>query len=172
MQLKITRSQRESGILSKTAVFIIDARVVFTPEEQRHVAHYKLWNEHIYSSQSANKSWAEAQAHGSEWKAGGGGAFKSLAHSVIASFKLNVTVASIYNGQNIECKSLDELIFAEECIKTACKTLREYLDVAATFNGAEVLYEIEGGEAVVIARAIPPRADADQSANRACYPAA
>ena len=153
MQLKIKRSQRDGGIISKLAVFMLDARVVFTQTERQNVDRYKLWNEHIYSSESAKKSWINAELSKDGSTAGG---LKTLTHSLIAAFKLNVTVSSIFNGQHIECKSLDELIYAEECIKTACKTLREYLDVAATFNGSEVLYEIESGETKVIARSVSP----------------
>ncbi len=153
MQLKIKRSQREAGLISKTAVFIIDARVVFTANEERNVQRYKLWNEHIYSSESAKKSWINAELSKDGSTSGG---LKTLTHSILAAFKLNVTVRSIHSGQHIECKNLDELIFAEECIKTACKTLREYLDVASTFNGSEVLYEYQDGEVAVIARSIAP----------------
>lgn len=152
MQLKIKRSQRDGGIISKTAIFIIDARVVFTPEEQRHVDRYRLWNEHIYSSESAKKSWMNAELSKDGTTSGG---LKTLTHSLLASFKLNVTVRSIYSGQHIECKNLEELIYAEECIKTACVHLREYLDIASTFNGSEILIDYSTNEPEIIARSIP-----------------
>lgn len=154
MQLKIRRSQRDGGVISKHAVFMLDARVQLTQEEHRHIDRYKLWNEHIYSSESAHKSWAKAEvaADGST-----GGGLKSLAHSIAAAFKLNVTIRSIHSGQHIECKSLEELLFAEECIKTACKNLQEYLAVAATFNGSEILIDYSTDEPEIVARSIVPQ---------------
>ena len=45
MQLKIKRSQREGGIVSKNMIFCIDAIVHFTPEEAASVKRYKLEGE-------------------------------------------------------------------------------------------------------------------------------
>lgn len=156
MQLVITRSQRDTGVISKSALFCLDARVQFTADEQKCVNRYKLWNEHIYSSESAHKSMAKADANRANFDAGGGGAFKALAHTIVAAFKLNVTVKSIHAGQHIECKSLDELLFAEACIMTACEKLKEYLDKASTFDGRQVLFDFDTGEAKAVARSVSP----------------
>ena len=50
---------------------------------------------------------------------------------------------------------MDELIYAEDCIKTACVHLREYLDIASTFNGSEILIDYSTTEPEILARSIP-----------------
>lgn len=177
MQLKIRRSQRDGGVISKTAIFCLDARVEFTAEEQRHIRRYKLGKEIIYDSQ-ARTALIERSAsardqggrpinyHGDVGEMLGGAArsaasgvfsaAKSLSLAAMASVTLRVTVDSLERGQHIECKSLEELIAAEDAIMAACTNLRNYLDVAATFDGREVLFSFDTGEPEPIAKAVSP----------------
>ena len=71
--------------------------------------------------------------------------------------RLTITIASLERGQHIELKSLDELLAAEDAIMEACRTLRAYLETAATFDGREVLFDFSTEEPTVIAQA--PGAD-------------
>lgn len=153
MQLKIRRSQREGGVISKNVIFCLDARVDFTAQEQHHITRYKLHNQVIYNSEASARhlAKADAQRDGSI-----GGSLKSLASVAMAAMKLNISIASLQRGQHIECKSLDELLGAEEAIMTACENLRGYLDTAATFDGREVLVEFETGGPKVIAQSVSP----------------
>ena len=80
---------------------------------------------------------------------------KSLAYTALAAMRLNVTINSLQQGQHIECKSLDELLGAEEAILEACKNLRTYLETAATFDGREVLVDFSTGEPEVVAQSTP-----------------
>lgn len=153
MQLKIRRSQRESGVLSKNVIFCLDARADFTPSEQQSITRYKLHNQVIYNSEASKQHLAKAAAR-NDGSIGGG--LKSLASVAMAAMKLNVSIASLQRGQHIECKSLDELIGAEEAIMTACENLRGYLDAAATFDGREILFDFATGGPKVIAHSVTP----------------
>lgn len=155
MQLKLQRSQRDGGLISRTVIFCLDARVEFTAEEQRHITRYKLQNEVIYNSEASARYLARAEAQNDGSIKGG---LKSLASAAMAAMRLNISIASLQRGQHVECKSLDELLGAEEAIMTACQNLRAYLDTAATFDGREVLFAFDTGGPTVIAHsgAVPP----------------
>ena len=177
MQLKITRSQRESGILSKTAVFIIDARVHLTHQEQQCVQRDKLGGLVIYDSAAKNRMMERSDnaratpgrpidyqgevgsmlgSAASSMASGVFSATKSLAFAALASMKLSITINSLVQGQHVECKSLDELLGAEEAIMTACQNLKSYIDTASTFDGREILFSFDTGAAEVIATSATP----------------
>ena len=154
MQLKLKRSQREGGIVGKSVIFCLDARVEFTPEERANLLRHKLHNQVIYNSAAAEKHLARGEAH--EQSDTWGGIAKSLAHSALAAMKLNITVASLEKGQHVECKDMAELLAAEEAVKEACSLLRRYLDTAATFDGREMLFDFTSEEPQVVATAAAP----------------
>lgn len=155
MQLKIKRSQREGGVLAKTAIFIIDARVQFTAQERANITRYKLGNQVIYNSEASKRALDKGDAHLSRGSIGGN--LKSLAYSALAAMNLNITIASLEGGQHVECKSLDELLGAEDAIMEACRNLKGYLDTASTFDGREVLVDFADGEPAVVATAVTPQ---------------
>jgi hypothetical protein len=153
MLLKIRRSQREGGLISKNVIFCLDARADFTAQEQQNITRYKLHNQMIYNSEASARhlAKADAQRDGSL-----GGSLKSLALVAMAAMKLNISIASLQRGQHVECKSLDELLGAEQAIMTACENLKGYLDTAATFDGREVLVDFATGAPQVVAHAAAP----------------
>ena len=61
----------------------------------------------------------------------------------MAKMSLNISIDSLMRGQHIECKDLDELLGAEEAIQNACQSIRRYIDVAQTFDGRELVFDIE-----------------------------
>lgn len=154
MQLKIRRSQREGGIVSKNVIFCLDARMEFAPEEKQAITRYKLQNEVIYNSEASKRllDKGTAQQDGSF-----AGNLKSLASVALAAMKLNITIAGLERGQHIECKSLDELLGAEEAIMTACRNLKGYLETAMTFDGREVLIDFPASGPAVLAQAVAPQ---------------
>jgi len=154
MQLKIRRSQREGGVISKNVIFCLDARVQFTDVEQANLSRYKLINQVIYNSEASQRALSRSDAlrDGSM-----SGSLKSLAFTAMAAMRLNITVSSLTRGQHIECKSLDELLGAESAIEEACQNLKGYLDVAATFDGREVLIDYSSVEGTVIAQTATPQ---------------
>lgn len=155
MQLKLKRSQREGGLVSKNAIFCLDARVDFTPEERQSIARYKLANQTIYNSEASQRALEKSSAAYASGTTGG--YLKSIAHMAVAAMRLNITISSLERGQHVECKSLDELLGAEEAICEACRNLKQYLDLAATFDGTEVLVSFENEEPQIVAVASTPQ---------------
>lgn len=154
MQLKLTRSQRDGGLVSTKVIFCLDARIQLTAEEQASVTRYRLGNQVIYNSEASKRHLARTNAALAEDTFGGTiRAFGSLA---LVALNLNITINGLQRGQHIECKDLDELGAAEEAIMQACQRLREYLDKAATFDGRETLIEFKGAEPVFLSSPAPP----------------
>jgi len=60
---------------------------------------------------------------------------------VLQKDKLNVTVKSLKDGHYLECPDLANLIDTEDEIEKACKNLKNYLDVAKTFDGRDIVIE-------------------------------
>ena len=54
VQLKIKRSQKKT-LISGSAVFCLDARVMFTPPEAGNVSRYRLEKECIYNSEASKR---------------------------------------------------------------------------------------------------------------------
>src|ERR1039457_4270630 len=55
--------------------------------------------------------------------------------------KLTVTIKSLKDGHYTECPDLETLLKTEEEILAACKGLKNYLNVAETFDGRDVVIE-------------------------------
>lgn len=153
MQLKLRRSQREGGIVATNVIFCLDARAELTDQERRNLSRYKLYGQVIYNSEASRRHLdkGDASADGSTR-----GALKSLVHVAMAALHLNITVRGLEKGQHIECKSLDELIAAEDAIMEACQNLKAYLDIAATFDGSEMVIDFLENGPQVVAQAIRP----------------
>ena len=151
MQLKIQRSQRTGGLTGSTVFFNLDVRAEYLPEEQENIRKYKLGSQVIYNSRAAKKHLDVVQSQMDRTRTNrGSDVAAGLAHGVfslaMAKMSLNISIASLGRGHHIECKDLDELLEAEDAVRTACKNLTRYLDVAATFDGSEMVIEYEGGE--------------------------
>lgn len=156
MQLKIQRSQRQSGLVSKAVVFCVDARIFLTAEEQANVTRYKLGSQIIYSSEAAKRHAASAEAHQNAGQAvrSYGLVAKGLLHAIASRMALNITIASLQNGQHIECKDLNEVVDAEDALMTACENLKGYLQTAATFDGREVVIDFSKDEPEAVSKPV------------------
>ena len=154
MQLKLRRSQREAGLVSTNVIFCLDARADLTQHERSNLSRYKLYDQVIYNSEASRRHLDKSEAAGAEGSMRG--SLKSLAYVAMAALRLNITVRGLERGQHIECKSLDELLAAEDAIMEACQNLRKYLEVAGTFNGTEMVLDFSGDEPRVVAQAIHP----------------
>ena len=153
MQLKIQRSQRMGGAFGNKVLFCLDVRAEYSPAEQANVSKYKLGGESIYSSHAARKHADRAGVQLDRTQTGSTAErFAGLAQGAysmaMANMNLNISIASLGRGQHVECKDLSELIEAEEAIMNACRHLRDYLALAATFNGSIVLVDFSDGEKV------------------------
>lgn len=134
MQLRLRRSQKTSGLLSKAAVFVIEARAQLKHEEMENIRKYNLGKEVIYASQTAQASAEKAQA--------GEGLFKTLVAVAVNRLSLVITIDSLTRGQVIEGKDLNEIIMAENALMAACQNLKTYLEAAATFDGREAVVDV------------------------------
>ena len=134
MQLVIRRSQKTTGMISKSVSFVLDARVDLSPDEASAVKKYALGSQVLYNSANSKHYLDKAQSSGF---------MGSMASLAMAKMSLNISVDSLTKGQHIECKDLDELLGAEEAIHNACQSIRRYIDVAQTFDGREIVVDIE-----------------------------
>ncbi len=109
MRLLITRDQAMSGLFSKSAKFMISARLEFDQDEAEAINKYKIGGEVLYLD-PGNK-------------------------------KMVITLASLgaADGMSFEGKDLSDILEIEEIIKNACETAKNYLVVASTFGGQEIL---------------------------------
>ena len=139
MKLPLSRSQKQSGMVKKEVVFCLDARSELDTEEQEAVRKYKLGKQMIYNSATARRRFENGIADSE--KNNVMSMVKGLASVAMAHLALNITIDSLTNGHHIEAKSLDELMEAEEAITQACKNLKGYLGLAATFDGREQVVE-------------------------------
>ena len=151
MQLKLRRTQRDGGLLKDTAIFCLDARAEYTPQELKDIDRYRLAGQVVYNSEASKRALeASERAAAANTIAGG---FKSLGLALLAGMKLNISIGSLARGHHIECKSLEELLGAEEALMDACKNLTAFLDTAATFDGREVVIDFASGEPALVAQA-------------------
>jgi hypothetical protein len=160
MQLKIQRSQRKSVL--GAVVFCLDLRADYTSEERDDIRKYGLGSQVVYSSRAARQHALNASVHFDRVatdRAGGGakGLARGALSAVMAKLNLNVSIGSLAKGHHIECKDLEEMIAAEEELRFACRDITKYLQVAATFNGSEVVIGHENGAEIVnVTQNAPP----------------
>jgi len=156
MCLKLKRSQRSSTF--GKPLFVLNARMEVTVEEAELVRKYRLGDDVIYESSSRQRHKEATLAHLEMTKGGPGftdstknqllGAGSTLyrlarasVSATAAALSLRITVISLMSGVHIECKSMGELLAAENAIVEAAQNLRSYLDTAATFDGREEIIE-------------------------------
>ena len=140
MQLKIKRTQKSSGLMSKTVVFCLDARLHLTDEEAENMKKYKLGDMVIYNSENSKKHLAAGSDAINSRSLGG--AVKAYAHLAMTKLSLNLSFNKLVDGTHIECKDMNELLGAEEAIGQACETAKVFLDTAETFDGREVVVDV------------------------------
>ena len=146
MNLKLRRTQRSAGMVSKKIYFALDARADLTTEETSLIQKYGLGSLVVYDSEARKARTEAVQDHLAEardtssarslWKSARG-----LASAAMAALTLRITVDSLIGGQHVECKDLDELLGAEAAIMEGCRNLKAYLETALTFDGREEVLE-------------------------------
>lgn len=129
MQLKIQRSQRAGGVVRSTVFFCLDVRADYSAEERSNIQKYRLGGEVIYNSQRAQKHLEHAGTQLNRTQSGGvgeraAGLARGAFSLAMAKMSLNISIASLGKGHHIECKDLEELLEAEETVRTASRTSR------------------------------------------------
>lgn len=141
MKLRLKRSEGSKGVLSKSLVFCLDARLELTPAEAEAVRKYKLGEQCIYNSEQSKK---HLMAGATSLMTGGVmGVAKAGFKLAMSQLQLNITLDTLTRGQHIQCKDLDEVLDAEQSLMKACENAAAYLATAATFNsGSDEVFEI------------------------------
>lgn len=157
MQLKLQRTQRAGGAFGTVVIFCLDARAEYSPAEAANIGKYKLGGQSVYNSQAARKHLERVDAHLDRTQSGGTGEraiglARGIASFALAKMHLNISIASLGRGHRIECKDLGELLEAESALMEACRNLREFLQVAASFNGSIILVDFDDGEKVHVSQ--------------------
>ena len=135
MQLKLRQSQRSAGMLGRSVMFMLDARLELTEEEAANLRKYGLGDEVVYNSAASRKHF---EAAGEAFARDTAGSIVSeFAHLAMHRLSLNITIDGLVKGQHIECKDLYELLAAEDAIKQAARWAHFFLQTAETFDGRE-----------------------------------
>jgi hypothetical protein len=111
MKLILMKNQAK-GLLGATS-FEVKSQVELTADEQKLIQHYGLNNAVLFSK-------------------------KVTFFGQTTDRAIEVRVRDILGGEGFKCKDLEEVIAYSDSIKSACHTLKGYLEVAATFGGKEV----------------------------------
>ena len=77
---------------------------------------------------------------------------RGVASLALAKMNLNISIASLGRGHHIECKDLPELLDAEKTLMEACRSLKQFLEAAVTFNGSIIVVDFDDGEKVHISQ--------------------
>jgi hypothetical protein len=159
MALKLKRSQKQSTF--GAIIYILDARMDVSAEVRDQIYKHRLGNRLVYESEARQKHRANALGHAADsadaasdvglvptpgqigkgllkttWKLGRAGVSAAR-----ASMALRITIDSLIAGVHVECKSMEELLDAEDAIRQAAENLKGYVEVAKTFDGGEEIVE-------------------------------
>ena len=99
MRIRFRRSQRMSGIMSKSAVFSLEARVDITDEEVDHIKKYKMGQEVVYKKERVSGS----NGNDDTWT----GLARNFASYATA---LTIRIDDLIKGTKIECKDIMEMM--------------------------------------------------------------
>ena len=128
MKLRLNKSQRSAGMMSKNVVFSLGAQVDLSAQEAEFVKKYKMGKEIVY-----NKDRVNPELH--DYKSG-----KGLIRNLSAiAMNINLTVDDLVKGRTIECKDISEMLDAEASVKSACSGLKNLLEACAGFEGEEII---------------------------------
>lgn len=145
MQLLIKRSQRKGGMLGGKTIFILNVRAQYTEAERANINGYNLGGEVIYNSRAAAE---HLDRMGQRMDGSAKGLLKGLGSLALAKMNLSITIASLQRGHEIECQDLGELLECEAAVVDACKNVKNYLDAAVSFDGREIVMDLDENAAV------------------------
>ena len=128
MKLRLSKSQRSKGVMSKSVLFSLAAQVDLTAQEAEYVKKYKMGREVLYNKDRINQR--------AELPSTVGGLVRDIS---AMSMNINVTVENLVSGRTIECKDINEILDAEATVKTACGNLKGLLEACAGFEGEEII---------------------------------
>jgi len=128
MKLRLSKSQRTTGMMSKNVVFSLGAQVDLTAAEAGYVSKYKMGKEVIYNKDRVNPELRDYTST------------KGIMQNLSArAMNINLTVDDLVRGRTIECKDISEILAAEASVKSACSGLKNLLEACAGFEGEEII---------------------------------
>lgn len=128
MKLTLRRRQQDTGLLSKTVQFVLEAKVQLTEQEAANIKRYKMGKEILYSKDRMGyRDWDNDTAKGMA---------RNLAAIAVA---ITITADDLVKGKTIVCKDIMEMSAIVEQIKSATEGLKIILETAAQFEGEQVL---------------------------------
>ena len=120
--------QQDTGLLSKTVQFVLEAKVQLTEQEAANVKRYKMGKEVLYSKDRLGyRDWDNETAKGMA---------RNLAAIAVA---ITITVDDLVKGKTVVCKDILEMSAIVAQIKQATEGFKVMLDTAAQFEGEQVL---------------------------------
>jgi hypothetical protein len=135
MQLLIRRGQQQAGVFGNKTSFSMTVRAEYTDPERALINKYNMGGSIIYDSKATQGYLERAGSSQSTLRAVG-----LLA---LSKMNLSISLASLQKGHQIQCADLGELLECEDAIVAACKNIKNYLEVAETFDGREVLVNLD-----------------------------
>ncbi len=122
---------------------MLDARIDVSAEIRDLIEKHKLGPRVIYESDARQRHAATTRDHLEETRSRVSlGRMVSLVAKasvsrVRAALALQITVSSLMVGVHVECKSMEELLEAEDAIRSAKGTLEGYIYQISKFDGTE-----------------------------------
>ena len=123
MEMLLRRDQK--ACMMGNVTFALEVRARLTPEEQQHIARYKLGKTILYTK--------------SEIIDPGKGLLGLAGRLAFKALNISVSVDDLTSGKRIECKDIIEMLAVEDQIKEAAVIFKHVLSAAAHFGGDEVL---------------------------------
>jgi hypothetical protein len=115
--------------------FTMTIRAQYTDEERALINKYNLGGSIIYDS-AATQGYLDRAGSSQS-------ALKTVGFLALAKMGLSVSVASLQKGHQIQCADLPELLECEEAIVGACKNVKNFLQAAETFDGREIVVDLD-----------------------------
>jgi hypothetical protein len=135
MQLLIRRGQTQTGVFTQKVAFSASIRAQYTDEERALINKYSLGGSVLYDSKATEQYLDRAGSSQS--------AIKTIGFLALAKMGLTVTIASLQKGHEIQCPDLAELLECEDAIVGACKNVKNFLHAAETFDGREIVVDLD-----------------------------
>lgn len=136
MQILVKRGRKQTGgIINAKFSFVSTIRAQYTEQERALINKYELGGSIIYDSAQTNQ-YLEAAGRANS-------AIKTAGFLVLAKMALSITVASLQRGHEIICQDLAELLECEEAILSSCKNVKQYIEAAETFDGREIVVDLD-----------------------------
>jgi len=123
MKLLLRREQKTT-LLGMTT-FVLSVRAEFSPDERHNIDKYRLGPNVLYSRLEVSDR--------------GSGVLGLVSRLAIHAMNISVSVGDLVSGKRLEFKTIEEMAFVENQLKTSCEHLKAAISASANFGGEEVV---------------------------------